>query len=72
MFLFQNKFYEQVEGAAMGSLGSPKVVNLYMEHFEKKALSTISIPMLWMRYVDDTFVIQQEGQSKPSWNISIK
>ena len=35
-----------------------------MEHFEKKALSTASTPRLWMRYVDDTFVIQQEGQKK--------
>ena len=34
---FQNKFYEQVEGAAMGSLVSPIVANLYMEHFERKA-----------------------------------
>ena len=32
-FSFQNKFYEQVEGAAMGSPVSPIVANLYMEHF---------------------------------------
>ena len=32
-FSFQNKFYEQVEGAAMGSMVSPIVANLYMEHF---------------------------------------
>ena len=33
-----------------------------MINFEKKALSTTSTHRLWMRYVDDTFVIQQEGQ----------
>ena len=33
-FSYQNKFYEQVEGAAMGSPVSPIVANLYMEHFE--------------------------------------
>ena len=63
-FLFQNKFYEQVEGAAVGSPVSPIVANLYMEYFEKKALSTISTPRPWMRYVDDTFVIQQEGHKQ--------
>ena len=46
----------------MGSPVSPIVANLYMEYYEKKALSTTSTPRLWMRYVDDTFVIQQEGQ----------
>ena len=30
-FTFQNQYYEQVEGAAMGSSISPIVANLYME-----------------------------------------
>ena len=41
-FSFQNTFYEQVEGAAMGSLVSPIVANLYMEHFEREALMSAS------------------------------
>ena len=39
-FSFQGQFFEQVEGVAMGSLVSPIVGNLYMEHFEQKALSS--------------------------------
>ena len=52
-FSFQNKFYEQVEGAAMGPLVIPIVANLYMEHLREKPLSLPPIPPgigsgLWM------------------------
>ena len=60
-FSFQCQFYEQVEGAAMGSLVSPIVANLYMEYLEQKALSTAPhTPRFWCRYVDNTFVIHKE------------
>ena len=54
-FSFQNEFYEQVEGAAMGSPISPIVANLYMEYFERKAIAfAISPPSygigLWMSH----------------------
>ena len=54
-FSFQNKFYEQVEGAPMGSPVSPIVANLYMEGFERKAIaSAINPPRhglgLWMTH----------------------
>ena len=61
-FSFQDQFYEQVEGAAMGSPVSPIVANLYMEYLEQKALSTA--PKFWCRYVDDTFVIHKEGNKQ--------
>ena len=42
----------------MGSQGSPIVANLYMEMFERKAItSAIVSPRLGLRYVDDTFAI---------------
>ena len=43
-FSFQGQFFEQVEGVAMGSQGSPIVVNLYMEYLEQKAPSTAPHP----------------------------
>ena len=47
-FQFEDSFYEQVEGAAMGSPLSPVVANLYMEAFEERALSTnILRPQKW-------------------------
>ena len=64
-FIFQGRFYEQVEGAAMGSPISPIVANLYMEAFEIQAISTAPHPpSLWRRFVDDTFVVIQEAQDR--------
>ena len=54
-FPFQGQFYEQVQGAAMGSLVCPIVANLYMEDFEQKALSTAPPPGsgagMWMTHL---------------------
>ena len=64
-FSFQNMFYEQVEGNAMGSPVSPIVTNLYMEHFEREKLSGLPPPPRnWFGSVDDTFVIQQQSHKE--------
>ena len=43
-FVFQGQYYEQTEGAAMGSPLSPIIANIYMEHFETRALETAPHP----------------------------
>ena len=64
-FTYRGKYYEQVEGAAMGSPISPIVANLYMERFELRALNTSSnSPLMWKRFVDDTFVIMKKAHKE--------
>ena len=64
-FMWNGRFYEQMEGAAMGNPLSPVVANIYMEHFEELALESAEFkPATWLRYVNDTFVIWNEGRDK--------
>ena len=64
-FVFQEEFYEQTRGAAMGSPISPIVANIFMEVFETKAIETaVHPPRIWKRYVDDTFVLQDQAHKE--------
>ena len=69
-FTFQDRLYEQQEGAAMGSPISPIVANLFMGDFEKKSHRVITTPShvsggyLWMIHLlSSTQLIK-----KVSWN----
>jgi hypothetical protein len=62
-FSFDNEFYEQTDGVAMGSPLSPVIANFFMQDFEKHALETATHkPTYWYRYVDDTFIIWPHGK----------
>ena len=58
-FLFQGKYYEQVQGAAMGSPIIPLIANIFMEEFEVKALQSFPSPPpfgsgLWTIHLSST------------------
>ena len=71
-FSFQDQFYEQVKGAAMGSLVSPIVSNLYIENFEQRTLSAAPHPTpgfgtgMWMTHFSST----RKSTNKTSHNMS--
>ena len=49
----------------MGSPISPLIANIFMEEFEVKALQSFPHPpSLWLRFVDDTFVINKAEHSQ--------
>ena len=58
VFTFDDKFYVQHFGMAMGNPLSPVLSNLYMEFFENRFLPNI-LPngVFWFRFVDDIFCI---------------
>jgi hypothetical protein len=64
-FQFEDKFYQQKEGMAMGNSLSPVVSNRFMEHFEEVTLDTGEYkPAKWLRYVDDTFMAWTHGPAR--------
>ena len=64
-FPLQGKYYEQVLGAVRGSPISPIHDNLFMECLKPRTLALAHMHQhLWLRYVDDTFVIQNEEHNQ--------
>ena len=54
-FIFNGKFYNQIDGAAMGSLLAPVLANIFMGFHESKWLNEYNIkkPKFYLRYVDE-------------------
>ena len=69
-FTFNNKFYIQVDGVAMGSLLGPILANIFLSHHEENWLNKCPIkfkPSFYRRYVDDIFVLFESSESADSF-----
>ena len=58
-FLFNGKFYDQIDGVAMGSPLAPVLANLFMGLSEKLWIKNFqwTPPSYYRRYVDNTFSV---------------
>ena len=58
-FLFNDKYYDQINGVAMGSPVAPVLANLFMSHYENKWIEEYKEHNIsfYIRYVDDIFCL---------------
>ena len=69
-FLFNGKFYDQVDGVAMGSPLAPILANLFLGFHEETWLNNFNHStrlLLYRRYVDDTFCVFHNEQDAMSF-----
>ena len=60
VFTFEDKFYRQTCGMAMGSPMAPSIANLFMAWLEERMLNSSPVPVrdeLWKRFIDDILLL---------------
>ena len=64
-FEFDNNYYIQSHGTAMGTRMAPAYANLFMGDLERKLLAQSPLkPFIWWRYIDDIFMVWTHGEEK--------
>ena len=63
-FRFDEEFFRQIRGTAMGTKMAPNYAILFMAKLEEEFLSdTQPGPLVWWRYIDDIFMIWTHGRT---------
>ena len=64
-FTFNGRNYLQIGGTAMGTKLAPSYANIFMGDLESTMLNQSTLePYLWLRFIDDIFVIWTHGLDK--------
>ena len=57
-FEFDNKFYKQIQGTAMGTKLAPAYANIFMGRLEHRILSHASLkPTFYKHFIDDILML---------------
>ena len=64
-FVFEGEHFIQILGTAIGTRMAPSGACLFMGRLEEEFLSLASHkPLIWLRYIDDVFLIWTHGQEE--------
>ena len=64
-FTFNDKYYLQTNGTAMGTKMAPAYATVFMESAESSFLSSFPLkPTVYYRYIDDIFMTWSHGMEK--------
>ncbi len=70
-FSFNNSMYRQIDGVAMGSLLGPILANIFVGFHEVRLFQKIKQPAMYLRYVDDTFVLFDKQEEVDSFLLQL-
>lgn len=63
-FVFNDEFFLQISGTAMGKKFAPSYANIFMANWEEEALEKCyQKPTMYLRYLDDIFLIWDHGET---------
>lgn len=72
-FELNSENFLQMSGTAIGTKMVPAYANIFMSVYERALLSgTCNQPYVWLRYIDDIFVIWTHGEAKLKELVSLK